>query len=144
MAWAFSGASEEQITKRMLAAIRNPCVSVIAHPTGRLIGERDAYAVDMEAVLKEAAKCGVAMEINAYPLRLDLNDSHIRMAKEYGVALVISTDAHVTMQLDTMIYGVSVARRGWAEKKDVLNTWEYGRLIERLKSCTAGKAKRAG
>ena len=109
--------SGEQITKRLLAAIRNPCVSIIAHPTGRLIGERDAYAVDMEAVLREAAKFGVAMEINAYPLRLDLNDSHIRMAKEYGVALVISTDAHVTMQLDTMIYGVSIARRGWAEKK---------------------------
>ena len=76
---------QAQITKRMLAAIRNPCVSVIAHPTGRLIGERDAYAVDMEAVLKEAAKYGVAMEINAYPLRLDLNDLHIKMAKEYGV-----------------------------------------------------------
>ncbi len=136
--------SEAQITKRMLAAIRNPCVSVIAHPTGRLIGEREAYAVDMEAVLREAAKYGVAMEINAYPLRLDLNDSHIRMAKEYGVALVISTDAHVTMQLDTMIYGVSVARRGWVEKKDVLNTREYGRLIERLKSCTVGEGQACG
>jgi DNA polymerase (family X) len=135
--------SEAQITKRLLAAIRNPCVSVIAHPTGRLIGEREAYAVDMEAVLREAAKFGVAMEINAYPLRLDLNDSHIRMAKEYGVALVINTDAHVTMQLDTMIYGVSTARRGWAEKKDVLNALEYGPLIERLKSCTTGKAGRA-
>jgi DNA polymerase (family 10) len=135
--------SEEQITRRILAAIRNPCVSVIAHPTGRLIGEREAYAVDMEAVLREAAKYGVAMEINAYPLRLDLNDSHIRMAKEYGVALVISTDAHVTMQLDTMIYGVSVAQRGWVEKEDVINTWEYGRLIERLKSCRLRKAKHA-
>jgi DNA polymerase (family X) len=131
--------SREQITKRMLAAIRNPCVSVIAHPTGRMIGEREAYALDMEAVLKEAAKYGVAMEINSYPLRLDLNDFQIRMAREYGVSLVISTDAHVTMQLDTMIYGVSTARRGWVEKKDVLNTWEYGRLVERLKSCTAGK-----
>ena len=87
--------SQEQITSRILAAIRNPCVSVIAHPTGRLIGERDAYAVDLEAVLREAAKYGVAMEINSYPLRLDLNDQHIKMAREYGVAFVISTDTHV-------------------------------------------------
>ena len=133
---------QEQITKRLLAAIQNPCVSIIAHPTGRLIGERDAYAVDMEAILKEAARYGVAMEINTYPLRLDLNDLHVRMAREYGVPLVINTDAHVTSQFDTMIYGVSVARRGWAEKKDILNTLPYEQLIERLKSCTAGKASR--
>jgi DNA polymerase (family 10) len=133
---------QQQITQRLLAAIRNPCVSVIAHPTGRLIGERDAYAVDMEAVLKKAAKYGVAMEINAYPLRLDLNDLHIKMAKEYGVPLAINTDTHVTTQYDFMSYGVSVARRGWVEKKDVLNTLEYDQLIKRLKMCRAGKAKR--
>ncbi len=133
----------EQITKRLLSAIRNPCVSVIAHPTGRLIGERDAYDVDLEAVLKEAARCGVAMEINAYPLRLDLNDAQVKLAKEYGISFVISTDMHVISQYDFMIYGVSVARRGWLEKKDVLNTLEYGQLIGRLKSCKAEKAKRA-
>jgi DNA polymerase (family 10) len=133
--------TQEQITKRLLSAIRNPCVSVIAHPTGRLIGERDAYAVDMEAVLKEAAKYGVAMEVNAYPLRLDLNDLHIKMAKEYDVPLVISTDTHVTSQYDFMAYGVSVARRGWVEKKDVLNTLEYDQLIKKLKACSARKAK---
>ncbi|MHB8909967.1 MAG: DNA polymerase/3'-5' exonuclease PolX [Syntrophales bacterium] len=132
--------SQDQITKRILAAIRNPCVSVIAHPTGRLIGERDPYAVDMEAVLREAAKYGVAMEINAYPLRLDLNDLHVKMAREYGVPLVINTDAHVLSQLDFMRYGVSVARRGWAEKKDVLNALPCAQLIKRLKSCTASKA----
>ena len=131
----------EQITKRLLSAIRNPCVSVIAHPTGRLIGERDAYAVDMEAVLKEAAKYGVAMEVNAYPLRLDLNDTHIKMAKEYGVTLVISTDAHVTSQFDFMAYGVSIARRGWVEKRDVLNTLGYDQLIKKLKTCTLRKSK---
>jgi DNA polymerase (family 10) len=131
----------EQITKRLLSAIRNPCVSVIAHPTGRLIGERDAYAVDMEAVLKEAAKYGVAMEVNAYPLRLDLNDLHIKMAKEYNVPLVISTDTHVTSQYDFMAYGVSVARRGWVEKKDVLNTLSYEQLIKKLKACSARKVK---
>ena len=131
----------EQITKRLLSAIRNPCVSVIAHPTGRLIGERDAYAVDMEMVLKEAAKYGVAMEVNAYPLRLDLNDIHIKMAKAFGVTLVISTDTHVTSQYDFMAYGVSVARRGWVEKKDVLNTLGYEQLIKKLKACTSRKVK---
>ena len=133
--------SQEQMTRRIIAAIRNPCVSVIAHPTGRLIGERDAYAVDMEAVLKEAAKYGVAMEVNAYPLRLDLNDMHIKRAKEYGVLLAISTDTHVLNQFDFMTYGVSVARRGWAEKKDVLNTLAYDQLIRRLKACKTRKLR---
>ncbi len=132
---------EEQITKRILAAIRNPYVTVIAHPTGRLIGERDAYAVDMEAVLREAATYGVAMEVNAYPLRLDLNDLHIKMAKQFGVPLVINTDMHVVNQLDFMAYGVSIARRGWVEKKDVLNTLEYDQLMKRLKSCRDAKMK---
>ena len=131
--------SRDQITKRIISAIRNPCVGIIAHPTGRLIGERDAYAVDMEAVLREAAKYKVAMEINAYPLRLDLNDLHIKMAREYGVPLVISTDTHVTTQFDFMAYGVSVARRGWAEKKDVLNACLYDELMARIRSCKTGK-----
>jgi DNA polymerase (family 10) len=134
--------TQAQITARLISAVRNPCVSVIAHPTGRLIGERDAYAVDMEAVLKEAAKYGVAMEINAYPLRLDLNDLHAKMAKELGVPLVICTDTHVTSQFDFMTYGVSIARRGWVEKKDVLNTLESDQLIKRLKGCRAKKARK--
>jgi DNA polymerase (family 10) len=133
--------SQDQITRRILSAIRNPYVSVIAHPTGRLIGERDAYAVDMEAVLKEAAKYRVAMEINAYPLRLDLSDLHTKMAKEYGVPLVISTDTHVTTQFDFMAYGVSIARRGWIEKQDVLNAFGYDKLMARLRACKAGKTK---
>lgn len=133
--------TEEQLTKRILAAIRNPYVNVIAHPTGRLIGERDAYAIDIQAVLKEAARYGVAMEVNAYPLRLDLNDLHVKLAKQYGVPLVICTDMHVTSQFDFMAYGVSVARRGWAEKKDVLNALPYDRLVERLKACREGKLK---
>ena len=132
---------QEQITRRLLAAVRNPWVSVIAHPTGRLLGERDAYAVDLDAVLKEAAKYGVAMEVNAYPLRLDLNDLHIRMAKGYGVPLVISTDTHVANQFDYMAYGVSVARRGWVEKKDVLNALSCEQLIKRLKTCRSRKKR---
>jgi DNA polymerase (family 10) len=124
----------ERITKRMLAAIRDPRVSIIAHPTGRLIGEREPYDVDMDAVLREAARCGVAMEVNAYPLRLDLNDSHVRMAKDLGVPLVISTDTHVMTQLDQMAYGVAVARRGWAERSDVLNTLPVEKLLRRFRA----------
>jgi DNA polymerase (family X) len=136
--------TREQITKRMLSAIRNSCVSVIAHPTGRLINERDPYDVDMEAVIREAAKYGVAMEINAQPLRLDLNDQHIRMARQYGAQVVISTDTHVTAQFDYMTYGVSLARRGWVEKKDVLNALALEPLMKRLRTCRAAKMKRTG
>jgi len=134
--------TQDQITSRLLSAIRNPNVSVIAHPTGRLIGERDAYALDMEAVLREAAKYGVAMEINAYPMRLDLNDVHIKLAKQYGVQFVINTDVHVTSQFDFMTYGVSVARRGWVEKKDVLNALTYEQLMTRLRSGRGAKIRK--
>ena len=134
----------EQITKRLLAALRHPLVSVIAHPTGRIIGEREAYDVDMEAVLREAGKYGVAMEVNAYPLRLDLNDGHVRMATQLGVPIVISTDTHVTTQFDFMEYGVAVARRGWAEKKDVLNTLNFEQLMRRLQAMRTKKGKVRG
>jgi DNA polymerase (family 10) len=87
----------------------------------------------MDAVLREAARCGVAMEVNAYPLRLDLNDSHVRMAKDLGVSLVISTDTHVMTQLDQMAYGVAVARRGWVERGEVLNTLPVKKLLRRIR-----------
>jgi DNA polymerase (family 10) len=125
--------SREKITRRLVSAMRNPYVSVIAHPTGRLIGERDPYDVDMTEVLKVAHETGTALEINAYPLRLDINDTHAKMAKEMNVSLVINTDAHVTDQFDYMSYGVSIARRGWLEKKDILNTQRYSSLITLLK-----------
>ena len=133
--------SREQITGRFLSAIRHPSVSVIAHPTGRLIGEREAYDVDLEAVLREAAKFGVAVELNAYPVRLDLNDGNLRLAKEYGAPVVINTDSHVTTQLDFMEYGIHMARRGWVEKKDVLNALPYDRLVERLQTCREKKTR---
>jgi len=125
--------SKEQLTKRVLSAIRNPNVSVIAHPTGRLIGERDAYELDIEAIFREAKKYGVAFEINAYPLRLDLNEHHAKLAKEYGIPIVISTDTHLTQHFDYMTYGVSIARRAWLEKADVLNCLPYNELIKRLR-----------
>ena len=132
--------SREQITARIVAAMRNPYVSIIAHPTGRLLGERDAYEVNMEELLRVAKETGTALEINTYPFRLDLNDTHARQAKELGVPLVINTDTHVISQFDTLPYGVSVARRGWLEKGDVLNTLELPELVKRL----GVKRKRAG
>ncbi len=133
--------SQEQITQRILSAIRNPFVNVIAHPTGRLIGEREAYALDMDAILREAARYGVAMEVNAYPERLDLNDGNLRMAKGYGVPIMINTDTHITSHFDFINYGVSMARRGWVEKKDVLNALPYEQLMERLKAMRDAKSK---
>ncbi|PKL52359.1 MAG: DNA polymerase/3'-5' exonuclease PolX [Nitrospira bacterium HGW-Nitrospira-1] len=127
--------SSDQITKRLTAAMKNPYVSIIGHPTGRLIGRREAYEVDMEKVLKAASETGTAMEINAHPLRLDLTESHVRQAKSLNVPIVISTDSHNSGQFDNMIYGVAVARRGWLEKKDVLNTHtSYVELLKKLKN----------
>ena len=125
--------NREQLTKRLVSAMRNPYVSIIAHPTGRLIGERDPYDVDMNEVLKVAKETGTAIEINAYPLRLDLNDLHAKMAKEMGIPIVISTDTHIISQLAYMGYGVSIARRAWLEKKDILNTLSYSSLIKALR-----------
>lgn len=123
----------EQLTKRMISAVNNPYVTVIAHPTGRLIGERDAYDIDMERVLKAAAEKGRAIEINAYPLRLDINDIYAKRAKEVGVPIAISTDTHITSQFDYMRYGVSTARRGWLEKNDIINTYSIENLIKWIK-----------
>lgn len=126
--------SKEQITKRIVSALMNPYVSIIAHPTGRLIGERDPYEADMDYILKTAKETGTALEINAYPLRLDLNDVYVKMAKELGIKLAISTDTHLISQFDYMSYGVSIARRGWLEKGDILNTLDYNRLFKTLKN----------
>jgi DNA polymerase (family 10) len=125
--------TREQITKRLVSAMRNPYVSVIAHPTGRLIGERDPYDVDMNEILNAAKETRTAIEINAYPLRLDLNDVYAKLAKEKGVSLVISTDTHIRNHFDYMGYGVSIARRGWLEEKDILNTLSYNSLIKILR-----------
>ncbi|MFH1730112.1 MAG: DNA polymerase/3'-5' exonuclease PolX [Planctomycetota bacterium] len=112
----------EKIMSRITAAMENPHVDIIGHPTGRLIGEREAYDVDVSELIRAAAATGIALEINAHPQRLDLNDVYCRMAKERGVKLAIGTDAHNAADLDMMQFGVSVARRGWLSPKDVLNT----------------------
>lgn len=114
--------SREDMTRRIVRAVRHPLVHILGHPTGRLIGERAPYDVDIEAVLQAAKLGGVAVEINASPSRLDLNDLHARRAKDLGIPITISTDAHAIPQLDYMRYGIAVARRAWLTPSDVLNT----------------------
>ncbi|HUE56591.1 MAG TPA: DNA polymerase/3'-5' exonuclease PolX [Candidatus Udaeobacter sp.] len=122
------------MTERLLAAIENPHTQIIAHPTGRLLLRRDAFAYDMEKVLETCAKHGVAMECNSYPDRLDLKDVYLRMCKERGVKVVISTDSHNTTNLALIRYGVTMARRGWLEKKDVINTLPTTEFLASLRS----------
>jgi len=110
------------MTERMLAAIENPYTQIIGHPTGRLLLRRDPFDYDMEKILGACAKHGVAMECNSYPDRLDLKDVYLRMCKDRGVKVVISTDSHNAGNLAFIRYGVTMARRGWLEKKDVINT----------------------
>ena len=123
--------SKEILTGRIVKAMQNSLVHIIAHPTGRLMGVRDAYELDMEEILKTARETNTALEINAYPERLDLDDINSRRAKEAGVKLAISTDAHHLVQLNTMSLGVSVARRAWLEKKDVLNALPLEKLLRK-------------
>jgi len=124
---------KDLMTKRIIKALENPNVDIFAHPTGRLLLEREGIEADWEQIFKVAAKTGTLMEIDAYPNRLDLPDSLIREAKRFGVQFTICTDAHHTNQLNLMEYGISVARRGWLESKDVVNTLPYGKLRDILK-----------
>jgi DNA polymerase (family X) len=121
------------MTDRLLKAIANPNTSLIGHPTGRQLLRRDAYQFDFDAVLKAAAKHKVAMELNSYPERLDLNDVHLRMAKQHGVKIVINTDSHHTSHMEKIRYGITQARRAWLTQEDVLNTLpvaEFARAIK--------------
>jgi DNA polymerase (family X) len=120
-------------TERVLRALSHPAVCAMAHPTGRLIGSREPAAFDMDRVLERAAAMGVAMEINAQPDRMDLKDAHARLAKERGVRVVIDTDAHSTVQLENMRFGVFTARRAGLTKDDVLNALPYDRFVATLR-----------
>ena len=122
-----------KMTERLLKAVENPNTSIIGHPTGRLQLRRDAYHFDMDAVLAAAAKYKVAMELNSYPDRLDLNDIHLRQAKQRGVKIVINTDSHHTSHLDKIRYGILQARRAWLTKDDVLNTLPVERFAKAMK-----------
>ncbi len=123
----------EQMTQRVVKAMKNPHVDIISHPTGRILKRRDEFQIDFDKILKVAKETGTILEINAYPERLDLDDINIKKAKDMGVKMVINTDAHHKDQLRYMEYGVSQARRGWAEKKDIINCWGLDKLLEFLK-----------
>jgi DNA polymerase (family 10) len=112
----------EEMTARICKALSHPAVTMLGHPTGRLLLRRNAYAVDLDKVLEAAAKHGVMIEINANPWRLDLDWVHVRRARDMGILLVINPDAHATTEVANIRFGVEVARRGWCEAKDVFNT----------------------
>ncbi|MCD6290791.1 MAG: DNA polymerase/3'-5' exonuclease PolX [Anaerolineae bacterium] len=120
--------NREQITARALAAIRNPHVDILGHPSGRLLGHREASDIDLEAVLQAAAEAGTALEVNAHPARLDLDDVHVRRAMELGVPIAINCDAHSPGDFDLIVYGVATARRGWATPDRVLNALSLDQL----------------
>jgi DNA polymerase (family 10) len=119
----------ETITARMIRAMESGCVDIIAHPTGRLIGHRDPYAVDVERLIDAAVATKTALEINANPERLDLNDVHARRARDRGALISINTDAHHPNNFNLLPYGIATARRAWLEAEDVLNTWPLDRLL---------------
>ncbi len=120
---------KEEMTQRIIRAIKNPYVKIISHPTGRLINRRDAYPLDIDKILNAALETNTALEINACPERLDLNDINIRKAVEKGVKLAIDTDSHEKTHLQYIHYGIAQARRGWATPKDIINSWPLPKLL---------------
>jgi DNA polymerase (family 10) len=127
------GQPKKEMTRRIVKAIENPHVDIIAHPTGRLIGRREAYQVDMDKLMDACKASGKALELNAYPERLDLSDLNCRKAKEKEVKIAISTDAHRDRHLDWMSFGIATARRGWIEPEDVVNTLPLSGLLKWLR-----------
>ena len=125
--------SPAEMTDRLLKALQNPNTSLLGHPTGRLLLRREAYGFDVDAVLKAAAQKKVAMELNAYPDRLDLCDRHLRLAKQHGVKIVINTDSHHTSHMEKIRFGVLQARRAWLTREDVLNTLPMQKFAAAMK-----------
>ena len=131
---------QSQITERVMNALRNPYVDVIGHPSGRILGQREESAVDLDAVIEAAARTGTALEVNSIPSRLDLDDVHVRRALDLGVKVAINSDAHHPGGMDNLRYGLATARRGWATPPDVLNTmtlealraWRRARIARQL------------
>ncbi|HUO38294.1 MAG TPA: PHP domain-containing protein, partial [Mycobacterium sp.] len=120
--------TREEMTRRLITAIEHPYVNIIGHPTTRLLGRRPPIDFDVDAVFAAAAGTGTALEINAFPDRLDLGDELVRHARERGVVFAIDTDAHAVRHLDYIRYGVAVAQRGWVSADEVINTWPLDRL----------------
>jgi DNA polymerase (family 10) len=123
----------EQMTDRVLRALENPHTRILGHPTGRKVLKRDAYALNIDTILKRAAELGVAVEHNAAPARADLNDLHLRLAKQHGCKIVVDTDAHATEELDQMRYGITQLRRAWLTADDLLNTRPFEQFLAGLR-----------
>lgn len=125
--------SKEQLTERMLKAINNPSVNMICHPTAEILNQRRPYQIDLPKIFEAAAQTGTILELNSYPNRLDLRADYLRSAKKAGVKIAINTDAHNKNHLHFMFYGVAIARRGWLESSDVINTWPVEKLLDFVK-----------
>ena len=124
---------KEKMTERIIRAMKNPNIDIISHPTGRILKRRDEYQIDFDKILKVAKETGTILEINSFPERLDLNDQNIRRAKEAGVKMIIDTDSHHKDQLRFIEFGIAQARRGWAEKEDIINCWPLEKLLKFFK-----------
>ena len=125
--------AKKDMTKRIIRGMQNPNVDILFHPTGRLLHKREAYDVDMDAIIMEAKNTKTVLEINAFPERLDLRDSHIRKCVEAKVRMAINSDAHAVEHMGYLRYGIMQARRGWAEKKDIVNAWPLKKMVSMLK-----------
>jgi DNA polymerase (family X) len=125
--------SKEQMTKRIIRAMKNPYIKIISHPTGRILKKRDEYQIDFNKILRVAKETSTILEVNACPVRLDLNDINIKRAKEAGVKMVINSDAHQKEKLRFINFGVMQARRGWAEKSDIINTQPLEKLLKNFR-----------
>ena len=125
--------SKKEQTDRIVKAMRNRHVDIIFHPTGRIIGKRAAYELDMDEIIRVAKKTGTVLEIDAYPDRSDLKDEYIRKCVEAGVKLSIDSDAHAVNHFQFLEFGLAQARRGWATKKDVINAWPLEKMLKMLK-----------
>jgi DNA polymerase (family 10) len=125
--------SKKEMTERIIRAMKNPYTDILFHPTGRVINRRPPYQIDIEKIIRAAKETKTVLEINAYPDRLDLKDEHARMAKEAGVKIVIDSDAHNIHHLHYLEFGIAQARRGWAEKKDIINAWPVEKMLRFLR-----------
>jgi DNA polymerase (family 10) len=125
--------TRREMTERIVRAMRNPHVDVLFHPTGRVLGRREPYDVDVDEIIRIAIETGTALEIDAFPDRLDLGDEHARRAAAAGASLVIDSDAHAASHFEFLEYGVAVSRRGWVPRRQVLNTRPVADLLAALK-----------
>ncbi len=121
------------MTQRIIKALKHPLVDILAHPTGRVLGKRPGYQVNIKEVIDTAACYEKVLEVNASPDRLDLRDRHLQMARTKGVKIAINTDAHHREKLEDMAYGVQMAKRGWQTKKEIINSWSIEKLTSFLK-----------